>query len=225
MSDMFGFIVPTTHSTVSLGVAMVGGKQKRERHENDFYATNDPDAVHALMAFIGDSIEGWSVMKGRPVEFHEPACGDGAISRIIEGYGYPCLSTDLIYRGYGTGGMDFTKATETKPFVITNPPFFLAEEFIRKALELGAERVWMLLKSQFFHASGRTPLFNDTPISRIMPLNWRLDFTGEGSPTMECCWYEWSKGYVGEPIYGPILSRPKKDDGICKNTIDLFNNE
>lgn len=38
----------------------------------------------------------------------EPACGDGAISKTLEGYGgYDVTSTDLYDRGYGEGGVDF----------------------------------------------------------------------------------------------------------------------
>lgn len=206
---------------ISLGVAMCGGAQKRARRENDFYPT-EPDAVHALMAAIGDDLEGWSVMTGLPVQFHEPACGDGAISKVLEGYGYDVLSTDLVDRGYGTPGIDYLKCTESRPFVITNPPFFLAEEFIQRAFDMGAIRVYMLLKSTFFHASGRSDLFNGTPLRRNMPLTWRLDFTGEGSPTMECSWFEWVAGYRGYPEYGPLLSRPKKIPGRCEKTLDLF---
>jgi len=33
----------------------------------------------------------------------EPACGDGAISRVLEAAGYQVISTDLIDRGYGQG--------------------------------------------------------------------------------------------------------------------------
>ena len=220
MDDIFGHIKPKAQN---IGAAMVGGSSGGRR-EHDFYPT-DPEATHALMAAIGDGIEGWSVMTGKPIRFHEPSCGDGAISKVLESYGYDVLSTDLVDRGYGTGGIDYLTSTETRPFVITNPPFNLAEDFIKKALDDGAERVWMLLKATYFHAKSRIDLFENTPISRIYPLSWRLDFTGQGAPTMECAWYEWNKGYKGEPVYGPILKRQnnlKINSEKCKNTVDLF---
>ena len=221
MADLFGYEKPPAQT---MGGIMVDGINKDNRHPEDFYPT-EPEAVHALMAFIGDAIEGWSVMTGKPIAFHEPACGDGAIAKVIEGYGYPCLATDLVYRGYGTGGVDYLTSTETRRFVITNPPFNMAREFVEKALADGAERVWMLLKATYFHAASRVDLFEGTPISRIMPMSWRLDFTGRGRPTMECSWFEWQRGYKGEPVYGPILRNPrldKKNTEICKNTVDLF---
>jgi hypothetical protein len=54
----------------------------------------------------------------------EPACGDGAISKVLETAGYRVVSTDLIDRGYGAGGHNFLKST--KPLaknIITNPPY------------------------------------------------------------------------------------------------------
>lgn len=86
----------------------------------------------------------------------------------------------------------------------------------------GAERVYLLLKSTYFQASSRIDLFEGTPISRIIPLSWRIDWTGEGSPTMECAWFEWIKGYKGEPVYGPILRKTKIVEKKCDGTIDLF---
>lgn len=220
MADMFGWQKPEAKT---MGGIMVDGINKDNRHPEDFYPT-EPEATHALLAMIGDGIEGWSVMNGLPVRFHEPSCGDGAISKVLESYGYDVLSTDLVYRGYGTGGIDYLASKETRPFVITNPPFNLAEAFIRKALDDGAERIWMLLKSTFFHAKSRLDLFNNTPLARVYPLSWRLDFTGEGRPTMECSWFEWQRGWIGEPMYGPVLGKPitEKNCERCKNTVDLF---
>ena len=68
----------------------------------------------------------------------EPACGDGAISKVLAEAGYQVVSTDLIDRGYGAGGQDFLKSD--KPLaknIITNPPYGthgLGDAFVRKAL-------------------------------------------------------------------------------------------
>lgn len=217
MSDMFGY------APLTMGQIMVNGINSNIRHEDDFYPTADPMATISLMNVIKPYLD-LCAASGDRVEFHEPSCGDGAISRVVESFGYDVLSTDLVYRGYGKGGVDYLKSTETRPFVITNPPFKIAREFVEKALKDGAISVWLLLKSTYFHASGRADLFENTPLYRVMPLSWRIDFTGEGSPTMECCWFEWRAGYKGEPIYGPILKKLEieKNTEKCENTIDLF---
>lgn len=78
----------------------------------EFYPT-PPEAVRALLSM--ESFEG---------SVWEPACGDGAISRVLEAAGYQVVSTDLIDRGYGAGGQDFLKSD--RPLaknIITNPPY------------------------------------------------------------------------------------------------------
>ena len=76
----------------------------------------------------------------------EPACGDGAMSEMLQGYGHKVVSTDLVDRGYGSTGIDFLMETELlAPNIVTNPPYKLAQEFIQKAIDLGAQKhCWLL---------------------------------------------------------------------------------
>ena len=69
----------------------------------------------------------------------ECACGDGAISRILEAAEFEVISTDLVDRGYGHGGHDFlADHTTLANHVITNPPYGpargLAARFVEHAL-------------------------------------------------------------------------------------------
>ena len=78
----------------------------------EFYPT-PPEAVRALLSV--ESFEG---------SVWEPACGDGAISKVLEAAGYQVVSTDLIDRGYGAGRQDFLKSDRTfAKNIITNPPY------------------------------------------------------------------------------------------------------
>lgn len=65
------------------------------RAEYDYYAT-DPRAVELLLEMETFSDKIW-----------ECACGEGHISKVLKQNGYEVLSTDLIDRGYGTGGGGF----------------------------------------------------------------------------------------------------------------------
>lgn len=83
-----------------------------KRAAYEFYPT-PPEAVRALLSVESFSGSIW-----------EPACGDGAISKVLEAAGYQVISTDLIDRGYGAGGQDFLKSD--RPLaknIITNPPY------------------------------------------------------------------------------------------------------
>lgn len=102
-----------------------------KRAAHDFYPT-PPEGTRALLSverFVGPI---W-----------EPACGDGAISKVLLSHGCSVVSTDLIYRGFGTGGINFLTQTETRARnIITNPPYGsgLADAFVRHALRLVAPR-------------------------------------------------------------------------------------
>ena len=178
---------------------LANGNSTDERRASDFYPT-PPLVTQALMEFL----------EIKTCKIWEPACGDGAMSRILEEFGHEVISTDLREdSGYGQGGHDFLT---TKPIkcdaIITNPPFNLSEQFIRRALSY-APIVAMVLKSQYWHAQGRTKLFEEYPPAYVLALNWRPDFMNGsrgGSPTMECLWTVWMKGETDTRYR--ILPRP-----------------
>jgi hypothetical protein len=168
------------------GMNLANGSKVSKRRDLDFYPT-PPDVTHALMRFLNlNSCRVW-----------EPACGDGAMSKVIEEYGNTVYSTDLRSEGvYGKGGVDFLKSEYPADAIITNPPFNVSEDFIVHAVNR-APLVAMLLKSQYWHAKRRTDLFNAIPPTWVLPLNWRPDFMkGErgGAPTMEVAWTVWKWG-------------------------------
>src|SRR3546814_8432653 len=67
--------------------------QSAGRPRDDFY----PSPRSATLALLSvERFEG---------TIWEPACGNGAISRVLEEQGHEVVSTDLIDRGYGTGGI------------------------------------------------------------------------------------------------------------------------
>lgn len=87
----------------------------KERQSEDFYATS-PDAIDRLLDVIDI-----------PFYVYEPCCGAGHLSKRLEDLGHPTYSTDLVYRGYGEGGIDFLKL-RGMPFdedccILTNPPY------------------------------------------------------------------------------------------------------
>lgn len=176
----------------NLGAAIAGGGGTRRA--DDFYPT-PPEAVEALLQ---------SKWKPAP-EFRvwEPACGDGAISRLLVANGYNVLSSDVVDRGYGEVA-DFLAGTRALASqILTNPPFKLAEEFIRHGFKLGVAYQAHLLKAQFWNAASRLRLFKEHPPAAVLPLTWRLDFTGGGAPTMDCCWVVWM-GWEGSTVFEPL---------------------
>ena len=120
-------------SKVLSGGQLAGGNSTSKREENDFYATDPQTLKLFLYEFLKDnSLDGKDIL--------EPACGEGHISKTLKEMLPNCeiLSTDLVDRGYGQGGVDFLTHDYGRTFdtVITNPPFSLAKEFIEKGLKV-----------------------------------------------------------------------------------------
>ncbi|MCA3254949.1 hypothetical protein [Bradyrhizobium sp.] len=156
----------------------------RER-SSDFYPT-PPCAIDAFLAAELQWLEGETVW--------EPACGDGAIARKMTAAGLEVLGTDLVDRGYGKGGRDFLAETHLNGCrrIVTNPPFGIAEAFIRHALlRLDVPYLALLLKATYWHAATRAPLFAARPPAVIYALTWRPDFLKKGAPTMDVVWCVW----------------------------------
>ena len=98
-------------------------KGPSSREENDFYST-DPRAVDLLL----------ENEKFSKVIF-ECSCGNGAISERLILAGHIVISSDLIQRDYGIGGLDFLKYSGgISQDCIINPPFKLKREFIHTAM-------------------------------------------------------------------------------------------
>ena len=166
---------------------IIGGKSdQHKRNKADFYST-PRDCTIALI----DRFE-WLFRGGR---IWEPACGDGAISKVLEERNFEVISTDLHDRGYGKGGMNFLTAECNCGSIITNPPFNLAADFIEHA---ATKRVpfAMLTKSTFWHAAKRHRLFRQTKPMVVMAMTWRPAMSPERgkSATMDFIWTVWGTG-------------------------------
>lgn len=172
---------------------ILGGNPGGRRSEVDFYPT-PPEVTEALLRAIG--------LRNRVV--WEPACGEGDMAEVIRKHGNHVIATDI------QKGQDFlTMPFQQCDWIITNPPFSLAEQFIRKAAEHEVPFA-MLLKSQYWHAAKRVSLFLDIPPSHVLPLAWRPDFLfkkrEKGSPLMDVIWCIWIPG-ASQTVYFP-LERP-----------------
>lgn len=164
------------------GSWIAGGNSQKGRKENDFYPT--PSWCTEIVLKYTKP----------PKDIWEPACGDGAISKVLIKNGFNVVSTDLHFYNFGIPEMDFLKSPKLSNAVITNPPFVIASDFIEKCIQLDLDYFAMLLKSQYWHAASRKKLFEKQPPSKILAMTKRPDFLGSGKPTMDCIWSVWEKG-------------------------------
>lgn len=138
----------------------------------------------------------------------EPACGDGDMASVLAENGNHVIGTELRNTGYGHNGVDFLTTNFIEcDWIITNPPFNLAVQFIERCIEF--ERPFaMLLKSQYWHSIRRLSLFQKHTPSHVLPLTWRPDFhfgAKGGSPTMECAWTVWDRVPSNVTQYVPLV--------------------
>lgn len=166
---------------------MVGARKNLNKH--DFYPTPEIATIKFLER---EQFDG---------EIWEPACGDGAMSKVIERYGYQCKSTDLINRGYGEGDIDFLRCTYMTENIVTNPPFKLANKFIHHALEHASKKVAFLMRLNVLESKGRKKLFTQYPFARLYVHSERIPFQAKtgSSNAIAFAWYVWDFSYKGKP--------------------------
>lgn len=87
----------------------------------------------------------------------EPACGVGHMAKVLKEYFGEVKASDIHPYGYGDV-VDFTASLHeagSYDWVITNPPFRLAENFILKAMPIARKGVAILARTVFIESVGR----------------------------------------------------------------------
>ena len=180
------------------GCSIAGMSVTRDRVADDFYAT-PAESIKSLLA-VEDII----------YPALEPACGDGAIAKLLD-YSMGVFASDLISRGYGASGIDFiTSPTGTFGTVITNPPFNLFQEFAEKSLKIATHKVIFFGKLQALEGKKRATFMQNSPLRTVYVFKSRQNPLRNGSPvdekgkpwssTMAFAWFVWEIGYEGKPL-------------------------
>ncbi len=183
---------------------------------HDLYETPEC-ATRALLALeeFGDCI--W-----------EPACGRGAIVRVLEGAGHNLIASDLV--DYGTCLLD-GDAQNVKDFldfngcahdadVVTNPPYDrdVLNRFVAHAvrmLEAGEiSKIAMLMNLNVLCGFGdpdREYFMETMPPARIhvfkrrLPMMHRDGWEGpQASSSMNTAWFVWEAGYTGPSVINRV---------------------
>jgi hypothetical protein len=136
----------------------------------------------------------------------ECACGNGAMSQVLESTGSQVRSSDLYDRGFGEAGVDFLETSRSTQNIVTNPPFNAAEGFVRAGLETAQKKFAMLLRLAFLEGANRQrSIFSASPPSRVWVFSERITFypegaTVKGSGTTAYAWFVWDKDSSGTEL-------------------------
>ena len=131
----------------------------------------------------------------------EPACGRGHMAVALADYFREVVSYDVFDYSFG-GVADFlhTKhAEQSFDWVITNPPFKLAEDFIAHSMKIARHGVAMLTRTVFIESVGRYErLFKPNPpsafaqfVERVPMVKGRVD--KKASTATGYGWLVWEK--------------------------------
>jgi len=133
----------------------------------------------------------------------EPACGDGAMVRVLRDSGTEVEASDLYDRGYGEVGIDFLKSSRIVENIITNPPYNSAEGFVEAGLRQATHKLCLLLRLAFLEGGNRQrTIFANNPPARVWVFSERITFypagaVVRGSGTTAYAWFVWDKSSTG----------------------------
>lgn len=134
-------------------------------------------------------------------EVWDPACGLGRITDAARRSGHVVHESDIMDRGCGYQ-LDFLTSGRRATNFASNPPFKIAEKFVRHALSLASGKVAMLLPTKWIQGEKRARWLEDTPLSRVWFLCPRpsmppglaiLDGQKPGNGTADFAWFVWDK--------------------------------
>lgn len=115
----------------------------------------------------------------------EPACGAGHMAKVLKEYFREVRCADAYDYGFAPvrDFLSYPYETNAVDWVITNPPFRLAEEFVQRSFDVARRGVAVLVRTVFLESVGRyNRLFQDEPpskfaqfVERVPMVKGRLD--------------------------------------------------
>ena len=189
--------------------------QRHEDKESKDYFPTPPWATRALFEKVLKKY--WRIpdkFTGRygHIDCLEPACGAGHMTKVLKEYFDTVISADI--DDYGQDRIaDFLKTDEKQKYhyIVTNPPFNLAEEFVLKALKQARYCVAIFARTQFLESVGRYErLFKETHpdfvaqfTERVPILKGKLSATA--STATSYAWFVWKGFEEDERSFGTDL--------------------
>lgn len=161
------------------------------RRANDFY----PTPAWATKMLI-DRV----LVRG---EILEPCAGKGDMARVLGTIpGSTVLTNDLDKAMPSSMHMDATDWSWWKGlsyvgpirWVVTNPPFSVADRILPHAVKFATEGAAFLLRLSYLEpCTGRASWLSENPPTRLLVLP-RISFTGDGkTDSATCAWFVWER--------------------------------
>jgi hypothetical protein len=161
-----------------------------------------PWATRALVEYVIDNKSALASMSCL-----EPTCGAGHMAKVLKEYFEEVRCADAFHYGYAPVRDFLTYPYETNAvdWVITNPPFRLAEEFVARAFRVARRGVAILARTVFLESVGRyETIYTKTPptkfaqfVERVPMIKGRLDI--KATTATSYAWFVWEKSARKDP--------------------------
>jgi hypothetical protein len=167
-----------------------------KRIDSDFYATPEATISNFLIKYNSDMNE---------KKILEPSAGNGNFIKVIKNM-YPNSiitaneireeeNKNLKLYSDNVTHLDFLKfdKTEDYDFIIGNPPYSLAIEFIQKCLEISTTNTVtiLLLRTAFLESKKRYGFWQKHPVNHLYVLSQRPSFMGKGTDATSYSFFVW----------------------------------
>lgn len=162
----------------------------------------------------------------------EPACGAGHMAKVLKEYFAEVETADAYPYGYGevSDYLESDYSVGEFDWIITNPPFRLAEDFIIRSLQTAKHGVAMLVRSVFLESVGRyNRLFQQHPpsmfaqfVERVPMVRGRLD--AKATTATGYAWMVWEQGNLDGPkvVWVPPCRKTLEKPGDYPNNQPSF---
>lgn len=160
----------------------------------------------------------------------EPAANRGLMAEILREHHADVFASDVhdYGRGYAVGsftgaGFDAAQCPFQPDWVITNPPFKLAAEFVERAVAEAKVGAAMLLRTAFLESAERYELFRRYPLTTVAPFSGRLamvrgGWDPEASSATSYAWFVFLQhGVIGDPR---VIFIPPEAQAVCTEAGD-----
>lgn len=171
-------------------------QQRIEAHDSLDDFPTPPWATRALCERI--------IVGGMWSSCREPAANRGHMVKPLLEYFSTVDASDIHDYGAGFPVRDYLFGPcEPVDWTITNPPFRLAEQFIKKALTESRCGIAVIVRSAFLESVGcYEHLFAVRPPSHVLQFTERVvmhkgKLSAKGSTATAYCWLVWKRGVTG----------------------------
>lgn len=181
---------------MSKALSIIGSSRENgPRDQLDFYPT--PSHITEKLLKV-ESFEG---------TICEPACGDGAISKVLIAKGHKVDSFDIEDRGFGIT-RNFFHSQDCYDNIITNPLFNRALDFVYHGKKTANKKIALFLKTTFLESADRYQMFKDKnfPLKKMYQFSKRVQLTKNGDEMVgkagmiAFAWFVWDREHNGEPM-------------------------